>query len=93
MESIDSRVGAVEGINNEHMQSLESLESFQVNLDKNLNAGPTGSNKYKQAKSNNLGQKEASLEQERQEYQKKLLKALDRSDSNKHDLEKNGRER
>ena len=90
---MDSRVGAVEGINNEHMQSLESLESFQVNLDKNLNAGPSGSNKYKQAKSNHPGQKEASFERERQEYQKKLMKALDRSDSNKHDLEKNSRER
>lgn len=74
------------------MHSLESLESFQVNLDKNLNTGTSGSNKYKQAKPNQNSQKEALLELERQEYQKKLIKALDKSDSNKHDLEKNGQE-
>ena len=59
MESIDSRAGPIEGMNHDHIHSLESLDSFQVNLDKNPSAGPTGSNKYKQAKPNQNSQKEA----------------------------------
>jgi len=37
LESIESHLKSNEGLNIEHMHSLESLESFQVNLDKNLN--------------------------------------------------------
>jgi len=39
LESIESNLHlkSNEGLNIEHMHSLESLESFQVNLDKNLN--------------------------------------------------------